>query len=123
MTAFGHALGLARTHDPDQSSERQNMARVKNWGTRRDDNHGEITRCFQDLLCRVKDVSMVPGFVDLIVKRGRQVRLVEIKDPAKVPSQRRLTRAESEFWAYWGEEPLIVETQADVIRVVDGMLE
>lgn len=99
------------------------MARVKNWGTRRDDNHNEIIGYFEAMFCRVKDVSMVPGFVDIIVKRGSQVRLVEIKDPAKVPSQRRLTLAEREFWTYWGEEPLIVETQADVIRVVDGMLQ
>lgn len=98
------------------------MARVKNWGSRKDDNHAQISRYFEQLNCRVKDVSGVPGFVDIIVKRGSQIRFVEIKDPTKVPSQRKLTGAEHGFWEYWGEDPLIVETQADVIRVVEGML-
>ena len=98
------------------------MARVKNWGSRKDGNHGEISRYFEDLTCRVKDVSSVPGFVDLIVKRGNHLRLVEIKDPSKESSQRRLTPAEQRFWEYWGEDPLVVETQQDVIRVVEGMV-
>lgn len=96
--------------------------RVRDWGSRKDDNHTLISGYFKDLGCRVKDVSSIPGFVDIIVKRGSQIRFVEIKDPTKVPSQRRLTKAEQGFWDYWGEDPLIVETQADVVRVVEGMI-
>ena len=95
--------------------------RVKDYGSRKDANHRHIQRAFEQHYCRVKDVSGVPGFVDLVVKLGSQVRLVEIKDPNQPPSQRKLTVAEDKFWKYWGEDPLIVETYDDVRRVVEDM--
>lgn len=98
------------------------MVRVRDYGSRKDDNHREIKKYFEGLGCYVKDVSSIPGFVDLLVKRGTQVRLVEVKDPTKKPSARMLTKSEKQFWSEFGEDPLIVETQADVIRVVEGML-
>ncbi|GAF97831.1 unnamed protein product, partial [marine sediment metagenome] len=73
------------------------MPRIKGWGHRKDDNHSEIQGYFEDLKCKTKDVSGIKGFCDLIVKRGSQVRFIEIKDPTKVPSQRKLTAAEQEF--------------------------
>lgn len=96
--------------------------RVKDWGSRKDANHGSIVRAFEQLNCRVKDVSSVPGFADLLVKRGRNIRVVEIKDPNKPPSQRKLTKAERDFWEYWGEDPIIVETLDDVMRVAGEMM-
>lgn len=97
------------------------MNRVKDWGTRKDANHNQVVRWFKDLMCVVKETHAIPGFVDLVIKRGSQIRLIEIKDPNQPPSQRKLTRAEKEFWKMWGTDPLIVETMDDVIRVVDGM--
>lgn len=95
--------------------------RVKDWGHRKDANHGQIARYFEDLLCKTKDVSGVPEFCDLLVKRGPVVRFVEIKDPTKAPSQRKLTPAEQEFHDYWGDVH-IVQTFADVVEVVQGMV-
>ena len=94
--------------------------RLKNWGSRKDENHGEIVRYFEQLKCRVLDISSVPNACDIIVKRGQTVRFVEIKDPRKVPSQRKLTKGEQEFWDVWGDVEL-VETFADVKRIVEGM--
>ena len=97
------------------------MGRVKDWGTRKDDNHKDVAGWFRALMCRVKEVHMVPGFVDLVVKCGGTVAFVEIKDPGKKPSARRLTQAEQDFWEYWGEDPVIVETQEDVFNLVDRL--
>jgi len=94
--------------------------RVKDWGHRKDGNHAEILGYFEDMKCKIKDVSGIPGFCDLIVKRGSQVRFVEIKDPTQVPSKRKLTEDEKEFHEYWGDV-LIVETRSDVLSVVNGM--
>ena len=57
------------------------MARLKNWGSRKDENHAEVVRYFEQLKCRVLDISSVPNACDIIVKRGQTVRFVEIKDP------------------------------------------
>jgi len=96
------------------------MPKIKGWGHRKDGNHAEILGYFEDMKCKIKDVSGIPGFCDLIVKRGSQVRFVEIKDPTKVPSQRKLTKDEKEFHDYWGGVE-IVETFADVVDVVNRM--
>ena len=99
------------------------MPRVKDWGTRKDANHNDVVQWFRDLLCKVKEVHMVPGFVDVIVKCAGKTAFVEIKDPAQIPSKRRLSDPEAQFWADWGEEPLIVETQQDVIDLVQRLRE
>ena len=98
------------------------MRKVKDYGSRKDGNHNEIKKYFEDLKCRVKDVSMVPAFCDLIVKRGHQVRFIEIKDPTQASNKQRLTGPEKAFWEYWNEDPVIVKTYQDVIRVVEGMI-
>ena len=95
--------------------------RVKAWGSRKDDNHAEVKRWFEQLKCRVKDVSNVPNFCDLVVQRGKVVRFVEVKDPSKVPSQRKLTKGEQQFHDTW-EGAVVVETFGDVVETVEGML-
>ena len=97
------------------------MPRVKDWGTRKDANHNDVVKWFKGLMCRVKEVHMVPGFVDIIVKCGNTVAFVEIKDPVQFPSDRRLSKQEQDFWTYWGEDPVIVETQQDVIDLVEKL--
>ena len=94
------------------------MPRVKDWGTRKDANHNDVKRWFEDLRCRVVETHMVPNFADLVVKCGSVVSPVEIKDPSQAPSARKLTKGEKEFWQYWGTDPVIVETQGDVINLV-----
>ena len=92
--------------------------KVKNYGSRKDANHREITKHFEDLCCKVKDVTSVPGFCDLIVKTNGQIALVEIKDPLKSPSQQALTKAEQDFHDYWGKVH-IVKTYLDVVALVN----
>ncbi len=94
--------------------------RVKAWGSRKDDNHAEVKRWFEQLKCKTLDISSVPNSCDLIVKRGEVVRFIEIKDPSKVPSQRKLTKGEQKFHDYW-QGVRIVETFGDVLKTVEGM--
>lgn len=97
------------------------MRRVADWGTRKDANHNLIVRAYEALKCRVKEVHMVPNFVDLIVKCGGCMGLVEVKDPAQPPSNRKLSEGERTFWEYWGEEPVVIMTVGDVEEHVNKL--
>ncbi len=97
------------------------MGRVKDWGSRKDANHNQVVRWFKDLMCRVVETHMVPNFADLVVKCGCRVTPVEIKDPTQYPSNRKLSKGEAEFWAEWGGDPVIVETQQDCIDLAQKL--
>ncbi len=91
---------------------------------RTDANHAAIMRHLRTLGCSVKDVSMVPGFVDLVVGTGRVTELVEIKDGSKPPSAQKLTPAEERFWLTWaGRTPHVVRDLAQASRLVELMRE
>ena len=87
-----------------------------------DDNQTAIIQAFRDRGASVKPVHTVKGFVDVIVGYRGQDQQVEIKDPAKPPSARKLTKDERDHWDTWrGRPPVIVETEDDVIAVLRGM--
>lgn len=67
----------------------------------------------------VRHTHMVgDGFVDITVGfRGRNY-LLEIKDPAKPPSARKLTPDEEKFHAEWMGQAAVVETIDDVMKVL-----
>jgi len=59
--------------------------------------------------------------VDLLVGAHGQIHLLEIKDPAKPPSARRLTPAQREFFSYWDGYPVHVVTTAEAaLQAVGG---
>ena len=62
----------------------------------------------------------VPGGLDGIIGyRGVDVR-VEIKDPSKPPSHRKLTPAEAKTISEWrGHKPEIIETEEDVMNLLN----
>ena len=61
-----------------------------------DANHAEITGTLRQCGWTVHDTSGVGGgFPDLVIAKGGRLVLVEIKDGAKKPSARRLTKAEA----------------------------
>lgn len=82
-----------------------------------DANQPEIVATFRKLGCEVAHTHMVgSGFPDIVVRCGDIVRLVEIKDGAKPPSARKLTKPEAKFHETWPVH--IVETNADVVWLV-----
>jgi hypothetical protein len=58
------------------------------------------------------------GFVDAVIGRNGQNFLAEIKDPAKPPSQRKLTDAEEKFHSEWKGQVVIIETIDDVLKML-----
>lgn len=73
--------------------------------------------------CSVADTSRLgAGFPDLVIglagKRGRVNLLVEVKDGAKIPSQRGLTNAEQEFRDGWRGQYAVVESVADLLALL-----
>jgi hypothetical protein len=59
------------------------------------------------------------GFGDIIVGfRGKNF-LIEIKDPSKPPSKRRLTPDEEKFHNEWTGQIDVAETVSDVLNVIN----
>ena len=64
-----------------------------------DANHAEITSALRSCGWTVVDTSRLgSGFPDLLAARGGRIELIEVKDGAKVPSARALTRAELDMY-------------------------
>lgn len=84
---------------------------------RRDGNERSIVAALRASGCSVQQLS-APGVPDLLVgKLGVNV-LLEVKDPAKAPSARRLTPAQVDWHARWRGQVAIVETVEQALRVV-----
>lgn len=84
---------------------------------RKDANQAAIEQVFQAAGFSVADTSALGnGFVDLVVGGCGVNLLIEVKDGAKSPSDRRLTPKEEAFHAGWRGPIAVVET-------VDGALE
>ncbi len=56
------------------------------------------------------------GFGDLVVAYGGLNLLVEVKDPEKSPSARKLTEAEQKFHDEWKGPIIVAETSDEVAR-------
>lgn len=85
----------------------------------RDGNHGDVTRWYEELYCRVQDTHSVGGgFPDLVVKiptkRGASIAIVEVKMP-----DGSLSKSQERFIAEWGACVTIVQTREDVFAHVE----
>lgn len=58
------------------------------------------------------------GFPDLVVGFRSRSYLIEIKDPAKSPSRRKLTPAQEQFHAEWRGQVDVAETTNDVLKII-----
>lgn len=57
---------------------------------RRDANHRQIIDALESLLWKVKDTADLPKFVDCVVQRGHDTKLIEIKsDKGKLTKDQR----------------------------------
>lgn len=78
----------------------------------------------------VKQIRMIPGVTvahihtvgqglcDLIIGYRGKNFLVEVKDPKKPKSQRKLTTDEEKFHRQWTGQIAIVETASDVMKLI-----
>jgi hypothetical protein len=83
-----------------------------------DGNHRLIATALRAVGATVQSLAALgDGVPDLLVGRGGQSWLLEVKDPAQAPSKRRLTPAQLEWRAAWRGVPVVVvETPEEALR-------
>ena len=82
-----------------------------------DANQPLIVKALRDAGATVRIVSDVGhGFVDIVVGHRGLNFLMEIKDPARKPSERRLTEDERAFHLGWNGQVCVVETVEDALN-------
>ena len=89
---------------------------------RTDANQSEIVMALKAIIgVRVQSLAAIgSGCPDLLVGyRGRNY-LLEVKDGAKVPSARLLTRAEIEWHIAWPGQVAVVESAEQAVAIVLG---
>ncbi len=87
---------------------------------RTDANHAEIVKALRQAGCAVCDLSGVgKGCPDLLVSRGFETMLLEVKDGAKSPSERRLTPAQQEFHAMWRGRIAVVTSITEALAIIE----
>ena len=88
-------------------------------GSRLDDNQPELVRQLRAIGASVTSTAGVgDGFPDICVGWRGQNYLLEIKDPKKIPSRRKLTPDEKEWHDRWGGQVAVVETFEDCLQVL-----
>lgn len=60
------------------------------------------------------------GFTDAVIGYAKKTHLVEIKDPAKPPSKRKLTPDEKKFHESWTGSIHVIETIEDVLKIIQS---
>jgi hypothetical protein len=89
---------------------------------RRDSNHALIRDALRYLGYTVADTaSLGNGFPDLVVRNETHVLLVEVKDPDKPQSKRRLTPDERAFLDAWAPFAIAVLYVDEVIRAFEDL--
>ena len=89
---------------------------------RRDGNHALLRDALRSLGYTVADTaSLGNGFPDLVVRNGTHLLLVEVKDPDKPASARKLTRDERAFMDAWAPFAIVVHYADEVIRAFEDL--
>lgn len=84
-----------------------------------DNNQREIVKAFRDAGCSVQHLHTIgQGCPDVLVGKNGLNFLIEIKDGNKIPSQKKLTKDESEWHEKWRGQVCIVESVSDVIALI-----
>ncbi len=87
-----------------------------------DGNHAAIVKRLRELGMSVANTSRLgEGFPDIVVGWRGVNGIFEIKDPARKPSERRLTDDEDKFHAAWKGQIDKVETAEEVEAIMQQM--
>tara|TARA_R100000655_G_C2964288_1_gene189385 strand:+ start:776 stop:1093 length:318 start_codon:yes stop_codon:yes gene_type:complete len=96
------------------------MARSR-LGNKKDANHKELVKIFENAGCSVLDISSLPNCCDVIVsKYGRSI-FCEIKDGKKPPSQRKLTDGEIKFMNETQGAWRLVQSEDDAYKFIQEL--
>ena len=82
-----------------------------------DDNQKEIVTEFRKLGFSVLLIHQLKNCCDIIISRDKFTAVIEIKDGAKPPSQRKLTAGEQEFKDRWLGRYYLCESIQDVQEI------
>lgn len=94
---------------------RQGGGKGPRYGKRVDANQLDIVQALERIGC---DVCEVGWPLDLLVGYRQRNWLLEVKDPDKPPSERRLTDDEQKFFINWRGQKAKVETVDEALAVV-----
>ena len=94
---------------------RQGGGKGPRYGKKVDANQLEIVRALERIGC---DVCEIGWPLDLLVGYRNRCWLLEIKDPNKPPSERKLTDDEQYFFNWWRGQKAKVETADEALAVV-----
>lgn len=84
---------------------------------KRDSNHADVKRWFEQLYCKVADTAdLGDSFPDLVVSRRGITWLIEVKQLGK-----KLKKGQADFMDGWPGGYAIVATMSDVEQVVAEM--
>ena len=85
-----------------------------------DDNQEQLVYELRQLGYSVQSIATVgKGCPDLLVGRRNRNWLFEVKDPAKWPSARALTKDEVEWHAFWKGQVTTIETVEQALVVME----
>ena len=86
-----------------------------------DENQPLIVKALRDCGASVLSLSnMGQGCPDLVVGKDGRNWLMEIKDPSRKPSERRLTDDERVFHALWRGQVCVVETAEEALAWLEN---
>ena len=88
---------------------------------RQDGNHGIIVGYFEKFGCSVLNIHQLKECGDVVVAKNKKTAIVEIKDPSRPTSKRKLTVGESKFAKGWQGIYMVVEDLEDVIALVKAL--
>lgn len=87
-----------------------------------DANQPEIVKTIRAMGASFQHTHQIPGALDGIIGYKGVDQRVEIKDPEKPPSARKLTELEEKEFAEWnGRTPVVIETIDDIVWVLAEM--
>ena len=90
--------------------------------SKRDGNERSIIDALEQAGASVSQLS-AKGVPDLLVGFRRENHLIEVKDPAQVPSKRRLSVDQVDWMAAWrGRPPVVCETVRQALAVIGVVL-
>ena len=86
---------------------------------RLDTNHRALADFARSVGCSVQSLASIgKGCPDLLLGQRGVNYLVEVKDPSRPPSERKLTPLEALWHPLWRGQVAVVETQEDLLRLL-----
>ena len=84
-----------------------------------DENQPAIVKAFRDFGCSVQHLHTIgKGCPDVLIGKGGQNFLIEIKNGKKHPSKKRLTKDEAKWHENWRGQVCVIESPLHAIEFI-----